>query len=989
MVFAKLYFKVGDYEQARRYVSCYLHAKPLSAEGQCLLGQILEKLGKREAALEAYRASLDLDPKQNHLVVKVCELLASDDVNLDFSGAKYFCERAQAFDPHSPVVFALKEKLIASEAKNPNDVTRFLLTELETRPTDVRLRIRLLKHLLQNNQLKEAYKHASEIEEKNLSIFCNNLSWYETVAELLVKYQRDLLDRNLNYEFWILLITVLDKLIMLSVDEHSDNAKNSAECVSAVFNFDQTLAVAADNLVTYNDRQLTQAFLTHFRGQLCFHLATLLYKQAKKGLLQFKDVVNVSLPLLFAAYHAQPLEMNNLWLSNAPESKRKQLRRWRIEASYRCSQVGHILLAMAKDRKSTVLEKAILHSSGMWREKLFKQIFVTREQHSKTQTSFFVNSQQLIDIVVRLPEPTDILTFDEEAQLVYPNCLHHYIWLGMNVKLSEFKCTALEGLQYSVKNLGNCAAESLNILDIQAFLYCATVCAQEHIKARQQLCSKDKPPVLPASITEQLGTLNQLKWLDAAYKMYKHEYGSDFGDVRLTLIKGIEVIRCIGNHGLDVKLLVILANTFAERGKVVTKQSEIEFNEARAELYWKTALPLLEKLKHNQVCMYKGQRMFEYKTKEMPQNEIYAHIDSAKLFLATQLLKQKEYEKALPMLEHLKDPFASYYQAQVYKNMAEDYMHQNKDHITVEMQNQYIIFLNKAKDSLYLTLDRLREPSVDRNHPLNTKLAHEIEKIERAILKADPLTTNRNECDGMSDENESSNGSTDRITPSFSHLNSSYLSGSLQTRTEPHLSFSTPLKTESYRREARPSPERLDAQLRQLAISKDAAVSHILEQNRVMVESHRGLVEELRGFKDAVNSLTSAVGELQNIKHTVEELRGIKDSVNELKTSVDELQNFRNVTDMVYEMKKEISEMKKDGKVKNTQLSDEDLYPLDDEFGADYNIAPTVPGFNSNVYQNYQGRMPGANSLAYPQHALYPGIYPMQYYGLGLPQPGK
>lgn len=166
MVFAKLYYKVGDYEQARRYVSCYLHAKPLSAEGQCLLGQILEKLGKREAALEAYRASLDLDPKQNNIVVKVCELLASDDVNVDLTGAKYYCERAQAFDPHSPVVFALKEKLIASEAKNPNDFTRFLLTELETRPTDVRLRVRLLKHLLQNNQIKEAYKHASEIEEK-------------------------------------------------------------------------------------------------------------------------------------------------------------------------------------------------------------------------------------------------------------------------------------------------------------------------------------------------------------------------------------------------------------------------------------------------------------------------------------------------------------------------------------------------------------------------------------------------------------------------------------------------------------------------------------------------------------------------------------------------------------------------------------------------------------------------------------------------------
>lgn len=70
LAFAKLYFKVGEYEQARRYISSYLSAKPLSAEGQLLLGKILEKLGKKEAALEAYRSSLELDPKQNNLIIK-------------------------------------------------------------------------------------------------------------------------------------------------------------------------------------------------------------------------------------------------------------------------------------------------------------------------------------------------------------------------------------------------------------------------------------------------------------------------------------------------------------------------------------------------------------------------------------------------------------------------------------------------------------------------------------------------------------------------------------------------------------------------------------------------------------------------------------------------------------------------------------------------------------------------------------------------------
>lgn len=68
--FAKLYFNVGEHELARRYVSNYLVVKPHSAEAQLLLGKILEKLGRRESALEAYRTSLDLDPKQNGLVLK-------------------------------------------------------------------------------------------------------------------------------------------------------------------------------------------------------------------------------------------------------------------------------------------------------------------------------------------------------------------------------------------------------------------------------------------------------------------------------------------------------------------------------------------------------------------------------------------------------------------------------------------------------------------------------------------------------------------------------------------------------------------------------------------------------------------------------------------------------------------------------------------------------------------------------------------------------
>ncbi|KAJ8924619.1 hypothetical protein NQ315_000769 [Exocentrus adspersus] len=971
--FAKLYFNVGDYEQACRYVSSYLSVKPKSPEGYQLLGKALEKLGKKQAALEAFRTSLQLDPKQHNLVIKVCELLSSDEVNMDHSGAQYFCNLAQSFDPHNPAVFSLRERLITRENDDPVEVSKLLLKELEARPTDVNLRVRLVQHFLQSNLIKEAYKHASAIEEKNLSIFHNNLSWYETFAEVLVRFQRDLeYSSQLTWEFWFLSVSVLDRLAALSLDEHLDNVKTSNEYVAAVFNFDQMLSKASQSISTCPDRQLVAVFLNHYHAQLHFHLATLVFKQAKKDLIQFKEACNITLP--------------SMWLIHSPENRKRLVQHWHKEACYRCSQSGHLLLGAAKDRKSIVLEKATQYSTGMWREQFFKKVFVKRDQQLKISTSFFVSNSQALEPAIKLPDPSELVKYDECAQLVYPDSLHHYIWLGLNSKLSDMEVKPFEGLQYSVKNLNNCAAETLNILDIQSFLYCAILCAKSKLEDTKHLIyyNHDKPSTLPASVMDYLGTLNQSKFITAAYKMYNNEPTANMGEVRLLLIKGIEVVRCVGHHGLDVRLLVTLAKIFEERSKRLTKHSEIEFNDARAELYWKTALPLLEKIKNNQMVTYSNNRLFEYKSKDISISEASAYIENGKLFTAVQLMKKKEYERALHIFEQLKDPYASFYQSEIYKHMAEQKTSQSKENVTSEMRSQNIILLSRARDCLYLTLDRLREPAVDRSHPLNSQLGTEIEKIERLLSRIDPDCTNRNECDGMSDENQSSDNSVgENYLSTYTHA--SFHNGTPKHENHNH---STPLRINISRQEARPSPERLDAQIRQMVATRDATLTTILEQLKLMVDSNRCLVEELRSLKD------KTVDDLRSVGRGFEEIKDIKKSVDELKTSVDGLQN---VCDIVQEMKKEISDMK--NHAKNNQLSDEDLYVLDPDYGVDYNINSNVGAYSANlpnvVYPNYQaGRMANPSSLAAAAAyapGLYPGLYPgltYAYGGLGLPQPG-
>lgn len=907
---------------------------------------------------------------------------------MDKTGAKYFCELAQSFDPHNPAVFNLKERLITSENDDPIDISNLLLKELENRPTDVNLRVKLLKHFLQTNMIKEAYKHASDIEEKNLSIFHTNLAWYETFAEVLLRYQRDhSFSNQLNWEFWFHTVSVFDRLVGLSLDEHIDTVKNDTEYVTVVFNFDQMLNKASQNITTCPDRQLAAIFLNHYYGQLYFHLATLLLKQAKKDLIPFKEALNYSLPVMFAAYHCQPPDTHSVWLNHANDQRQRTVNRWYKEACYRCSQLGHILIATAKDRKSVIVEKATQYSTGMWREQLFKRLFVKREQQQKMVSSYFVNNAQNNEPVIKLPELNDLVKYDEIAQLVHPDSLHHYVWVARNCSLPSFGLISFEGLQYTIKNFNNCAAESLNVLDLQAFVYCATLCAQSRLDESKNLIyyNHEKIGVVMAAITEDLSTLNQSKFIKAAYKMYKNEYGSNMGELRLLLIKGIEVVRCVGQHGLDIKLLVHLANIFAERSKVLTKQTEIDANDARAELYWKTALPLLEKLKNNQAVTYAPNRLFEYKGKEMALGDVCGYIEKGRLFIGVQLMKKKEYERALQIFEMLKDPYASFYQSQIYKHMADQKTNQNKENVTSEMRSQNIILLSRARDCLYLTLDRLREPGMDKSHPLNMQMGNEIEKIERLLSRIDPDCSNRNECDGMSDENVSTDSAGEHYLTSYTTHHTSFHNGT--PKHDAH-NQSTPYRLDFTRREARPSPERLDAQIRQLAASKDIALNTVLDQNKIMIDSHRSLLEELRSFKDAVNNLTATVDDLKTMKSGLDELKEVKKSVIDLKQSVDELQN---VVDVVHEMKREISELKKDSS-KNNQLSDEDLYVLDPEY--DYNINSNMAAaYNPNMYQNYQGRMSNPNSLSYgPAAGLYPGLYPAAmayaYGGLPLPQTG-
>ena len=67
---ARLYYNVGEYESARRYLSEFLSVRPKTTDAHRLLGQIFESLSMKEKAVQAYKMSYELGEGQRDLVLK-------------------------------------------------------------------------------------------------------------------------------------------------------------------------------------------------------------------------------------------------------------------------------------------------------------------------------------------------------------------------------------------------------------------------------------------------------------------------------------------------------------------------------------------------------------------------------------------------------------------------------------------------------------------------------------------------------------------------------------------------------------------------------------------------------------------------------------------------------------------------------------------------------------------------------------------------------
>ncbi|GBP59672.1 E3 SUMO-protein ligase RanBP2 [Eumeta japonica] len=890
---ARLYYEVEDYASCQRYVEQYITEKSNSAAAYKLLGQALQKLGQKERALEQYKSSLDIDPTQSSLVLDICAILVDKDVTFDTGRAKYWCEKAEATFPKHPVTFQLREKLMVMVNPDPEAIIQLLKSELAVHPKDVTLHARLLKHYSQTNRHNEAFEHSFEYEFDNKN-FTNNYAWYETLGQILKYYTDDKTD----WKYQLLLLTVKEKLCALSLTEIPSGAsKGFVESNNLLHDYDQTLSFVAKLGASPGCADFYTALIDHHRSQFVFHLATFLLRKAKKNLLNWREANSMAAPLMLTAWHTIPIDIKARWLICAPIKQQKAVERWNLEGSYRLSQAGHYLLSNNQDKSHSFIDQLTLNCSGTnWRDKMYEEIFTNIDHLSKKNSSDFVSNSSN-NLAFELPRKTVVQSYDIDAQRLYPNSLHHFVWMLLNYKnYAHFKCSVFDMLTPKSQNIHNCGPDSLNKYDIFSFLLCTTFTVQQN-RVSPALRFRDEPIVLPANITDLLCTTAQMKWWDCAYKLSQNELGKEFTDIRTTLSRGLEVVRCIDNHGLDPELLCLLGRTFNEKAKSSDILEEKTYLEMRAKSYYSNAIPLLERLKNKMSLQFPVKRMFEYlHHKELSFQQILKLIEESKTFVGLSYLNENDYEKAVELLSGVKSAQAFFYLGQIFKLMALDM----SENMISDQRSKYLFLLNKAKLYASKSLESFKDFEIDSQTDLHSDSRELLESIETLLsrISNDTRNININDVDVryFSDENISSGGS-DQMHSTLRNSNSYAFRNSSSTPKRRDVN-STVYKSAAESQVFENT--KIDSKLLERI---DLTVNNFMEQTKMWIDENRNLGNQI------MNSVNS------NTQSTSDQIKLLKLSIDHIKEQIgacrDECKDVGELKRQVAELKNEVIKLKK------------------------------------------------------------------------------
>ncbi|XP_017672836.1 PREDICTED: ranBP2-like and GRIP domain-containing protein 4 isoform X2 [Lepidothrix coronata] len=716
-LFAKLYFEIKEYELAKRYISTYLNVQERDPKAHRFLGQIYEAEDNIEKAFGCYKRSVELNPTQKDLVLKIAELLCNNDIT--DGRAKYWVDRAAKLFPGSPAIYRLKEQLLDCKGEDGwNQLFDLIQAELYARPDDVYINIRLVALYRSNNRLKDAVLHCQEAEKK--IPLQSSLEWCSCVVETFEEYLESLQDLESDKNNWrsikkdhLLAYSSFVKLTLSSRDVQ--------ECREALESFDRALQSVKPYVNGADELYRTYV---EMKGQLYMHAGTLLLKMAQHNEAQWRAVCELAaLCYLISFQVPQPKSK----LIKGDQTGQDVLE---MMACDRKSQSGHMLLNLSHGKQDFFKEivESFANKSGSFT--LFDSLFESGASRERS----FIGTDDIGNISTQAPVQVELNKYDIGAVRMHNGSLQHLVWLGlqwnsMSVLPPMRKwLKQLFHLPQETSRLETDAPESICLLDLEVFLlgvvFTSNLQLQEKFNSHY---SAHQPQFLPLPVCKQLYTEDQRSWWDAVRTLLQRKsIPGTAAKLRLTVQRGISTLRTLEKHGLQPALIIHWAKSLQKTG--INRNSFYDQKEyiGRSVYYWKKVLPMLEIIKKKRSISEPTDPLFKhFHSVDIQVFQVAAYEEEAHIAFAMLDAVDGKTDDALLAFEAIENVVSYWNLAMIFQRKAEEI---ENDAMLPEEHEEHKTYLLKAR---YYLMKIIAESSSDMS--VTEKLPVSIETVREVL----------------------------------------------------------------------------------------------------------------------------------------------------------------------------------------------------------------------------------------------------------------
>uniref|UniRef100_A0A8C9ART3 RAN binding protein 2 n=1 Tax=Prolemur simus TaxID=1328070 RepID=A0A8C9ART3_PROSS len=715
--FAKLYYEAKEYELAKKYISAYINVQERDPKAHRFLGLLYEVEENTDKAVECYKRSVELNPTQKDLVLKIAELLCKNDVT--DGRAKYWVERAAKLFPGSPAIYKLKEQLLDCKGEDGwNKLFDLIQSELYARPDDVHVNIRLVELYRSNKRLKDAVAHCHEAE-RNIALR-SSLEWNLCVVQTLKEYLESLQCLESDKSDWRAtnkdLLLAYANLMFLTLSTR--DVQESRELLES---FDNALQ-SVKSSVGGND-ELSATFL-EMKGHFYMHSGSLLLKMSQHSDVQWRALSELAALCYLIAFQV-PRPKIKLIKGEAGQNLLEMM------ACDRLSQSGHMLLNLSRGKQDFLKEVVESFANNSGQSTLYDALFSSQSPKDKS----FLGGDDIGNIAVQAPEPDDLARYDVGAIRAHNGSLQHLTWLGLQWNslpalpaIRKWLKQLFHHLPQETSRLETNAPESICILDLEVFLL--GVIYTSHLQLKEKCnshYSTYQPLCLPLPVCKQLCTDRQKTWWDAVCNLiHRKAIPGTSAKLRLLVQHEINTLRGQEKHGLQPALLVHWAKCLQKTGSGLNSFYDQREYIGRSVHYWKKVLPLLKIIKKKNNIPEPTDPLFKhFHSADIQASEIGEYEEDAHITFAILDAVNGNIEDAMTAFESIKNVVSYWNLALIFHRKAEDI---ENDALSPEEQEECKNYLRRTRDYLLKIID-----DSDSNLSVVRKLPVPLESVKEML----------------------------------------------------------------------------------------------------------------------------------------------------------------------------------------------------------------------------------------------------------------